>query len=184
MNFVFPHPLDTPRLRLRTFREEDAAPLFAMMSDPEVMRYWNTPPWTTPAQAREAILRDSQALVDGEYLNLAIERREDGQLLGSCILFHFEKGSRRAELGYCLARAAQGRGYMGEALRRLLAFAFDEIDLNRLEAVIDPRNRPSAASLERLGFRQEGLLAQRWIVSGEVSDSALYGLLAEHWRNR
>ncbi len=47
MNFVFPHPLDTPRLRLRTFREEDAAPLFAMMSDPEVMRYWNTPPWTT-----------------------------------------------------------------------------------------------------------------------------------------
>lgn len=96
MNFVFPHPLDTPRLRLRTFREEDAAPLFAMMSDPEVMRYWNTPPWTTPAQAREAILRDSQALVDGEYLNLAIERREDGQLLGSCILFHFEKGSRRA----------------------------------------------------------------------------------------
>lgn len=43
MNFVFPHPLDTPRLRLRTFREEDAAPLFAMMSDPEVMRYWNTP---------------------------------------------------------------------------------------------------------------------------------------------
>lgn len=87
MNFVFPHPLDTPRLRLRTFREEDAAPLFAMMSDPEVMRYWNTPPWTTPAQAREAILRDSQALVDGEYLNLAIERREDGQLLGSCILF-------------------------------------------------------------------------------------------------
>ncbi len=150
MNFVFPHPLDTPRLRLRTFREEDAAPLFAMMSDPEVMRYWNTPPWTTPAQAREAILRDSQALVDGEYLNLAIERREDGQLLGSCILFHFEKGSRRAELGYCLARAAQGRGYMGEALRRLLAFAFDEIDLNRLEAEIDPRNRPSAASLERL----------------------------------
>ncbi|MCW5506536.1 GNAT family N-acetyltransferase, partial [Pseudomonas aeruginosa] len=56
--------------------------------------------------------------------------------------------------------------------------------LNRLEAEIDPRNRPSAASLERLGFRQEGLLAQRWIVSGEVSDSALYGLLAEHWRNR
>ncbi len=73
---------------------------------------------------------------------------------------------------------------MGEALRRLLAFAFDEIDLNRLEAEIDPRNRPSAASLERLGFRREGLLAQRWIVSGEVSDSALYGLLAEHWRNR
>nr|WP_237770715.1 GNAT family protein [Pseudomonas humi] len=63
----------------------------------------------------------------------------------------------------------------------LLDYAFGDLRLNRLEADIDPRNLASAATLERLGFRHEGLLRQRWMVAGEVSDSALYGLLAEDW---
>jgi len=49
------------------------------------------------------------------------------------------------------------------------------------EAHIDPRNEASARSLERLGFVREGLLRQRWIVDGVVSDSALYGLLTQDW---
>ena len=73
---------------------------------------------------------------------------------------------------------------MHEALVALLAFGFGELGLNRVEADIDPRNRASARSLERLGFRQEGHLRERWIVGSEVSDSALYGLLASDWRER
>ena len=56
------------------------------------------------------------------------------------------------------------------------------IGLNRLEADIDPRNVASAGLLERLGFVREGLLRERWIVGDEVSDSALYGLLASDRR--
>jgi RimJ/RimL family protein N-acetyltransferase len=54
--------------------------------------------------------------------------------------------------------------------------------LNRIEADIDPRNVASARSLERLGFSKEGHLRQRWIVNGEVSDSAFYGLLLSDWQ--
>jgi ribosomal-protein-alanine N-acetyltransferase len=61
---------------------------------------------------------------------------------------------------------------------------FAEFDLNRIEADIDPRNVASARSLERLGFRKEGRLRERWIVSGEVSDSDLYGLLRIDWLAR
>ncbi len=70
---------------------------------------------------------------------------------------------------------------MDEALRGLLAYGFTELNLNRVEADIDPRNHASARSLERLGFTREGLLRERWIVDGEVSDTALYGLLRREW---
>ena len=70
---------------------------------------------------------------------------------------------------------------MHEALVALLDHAFNELRLHRLEADIDPRNESSAKSLERLGFVREGHLRERWIVGDEVSDSALYGLLASQW---
>jgi len=73
---------------------------------------------------------------------------------------------------------------MGEALPALIGHAFGAMDLNRLEADIDPRNAPSASVLERLGFRREGLLRERWIVNGEKSDSAIYGLLRGQWTTR
>jgi RimJ/RimL family protein N-acetyltransferase len=71
---------------------------------------------------------------------------------------------------------------MHEALQTLLDFGFGVMNLNRVEADIDPRNGASARSLLRLGFRLEGHLRERWIVAGEVSDSALYGLLRAEWR--
>jgi RimJ/RimL family protein N-acetyltransferase len=56
--------------------------------------------------------------------------------------------------------------------------------MRRLEAEIDPRNTASAKVLERLGFRQEGFLRERWILRGEVSDGGIYGLLAAEWTAR
>jgi ribosomal-protein-alanine N-acetyltransferase len=72
---------------------------------------------------------------------------------------------------------------MHEALQALLDFGFGELDLNRIEADIDPRNSASARTLERLGFTKEGYLRERWIVGEEVSDTALYGLLRREFRS-
>lgn len=77
-------------------------------------------------------------------------------------------------------RDAWGQGYACEAVGRLVDFGFGTLALNRIEADIDPRNAASARLLERLGFRFEGRLAERWIVAGEVTDSAIYGLLASY----
>ena len=138
----------------------------------------------TAQQAHELIARDQLALAAGEYLRLGIERLDDGRLLGHCSLFNLLSQCRRAELGYGLAHDSWGHGYMHEALRALLHFGFSGLDLNRVEADIDPRNTRSARSLKRLGFKLEGRLRQRWIVDGEVSDSALYGLLLSDWQAR
>jgi RimJ/RimL family protein N-acetyltransferase len=176
--------LRTPRLLMRPFRESDASDLFAVFSDARVARYLSKPAWLTIDKAHERIARDLKALPEREYLCLALERVDDGKLIGECSLFKFFEQCRRAEVGYALAYEAWGSGFMKEALEALLEFGFAKLALNRVEADIDPRNVASAKSLERLGFMKEGHLRQRWIVEGEVSDSGLYGLLLEDWKER
>jgi [ribosomal protein S5]-alanine N-acetyltransferase len=175
--------LETPRLRLRPVAETDAGDLFAIFSDPVVMRYWSTPTWTRPEQATEMVEREAAGLAAGASVRLAIIRADDGAVVGTLSLFALDEQSRRAEIGFALASSAWGQGYAQEAARALIRHAFGVMRLNRLEADIDPRNEGSARVLERLGFRREGLLRERWMVAGEVSDSALYGLLSRDWRS-
>ena len=176
--------LRTESLLLRPLRESDAPALFGIFSDPRVTRYLSRPSWPNIAIAHERIARDVEAMSAGRYACFGIEQTVDGRLLGECSLFNLQEQCRRAEIGYTLAFEAWGKGYMNEALNALLEFGFSELGLNRVEADIDPRNLRSAKSLERLGFKKEGHLRERWIVAGEVSDSGLYGLLASEWISR
>jgi [ribosomal protein S5]-alanine N-acetyltransferase len=80
-----------------------------------------------------------------------------------------------------LNREYWGLGYMNEALTALINYSFGVLNLNRLEADVDPRNKASANTLLKLGFLKEGFLRERWIVNGEVSDTDLYGLLRSEW---
>ena len=169
--------LDTPRLRLRPLQDADAEALFAIFSNPVAMRYWSTAPWTDIAQAQRRIADDAAEHERGQHLALGIVRRVDGRLIGRCTLFDLWPSCRRAQVGYILDASAWGQGFAAEAVGALLRHGFEAMDLNRVEADIDPRNTASARLLQRLGFSREGLLRERWIVDGEVSDSEVYGLL-------
>ncbi|UTH74872.1 GNAT family N-acetyltransferase [Chromobacterium sp. IIBBL 290-4] len=173
--------LSTERLMLRPFCPDDAEALFRMHSDPEFMRYWSCEPWASPRRADELIQNDLRELAAGEHVRLGIFFRNESDLIGTCSLFHLSPQCRRAEVGYGIRPDYWRQGYMSEAVGALIDFAFGALGLNRLEADIDPRNVASARSLEKLGFAREGLLRERWIVGNEVSDSALYGLLAKDW---
>ena len=179
-----PHDLviHTRRLLLRPLQPGDVDALFAVFGNPEVMRYWSTPPWTTPEPGHAMVALDEAAGPEADHLRLGLVRRDSDTLIGTCTLFDHNRQSRRAEVGYALARDCWGQGYMHEALSALLDHGFEAWNLNRVEADIDPRNQGSARTLERLGFHREGHLRERWIVAGEVSDSTLYGLLRSDWR--
>jgi len=174
--------LRTDRLVLRPLREADAPAIYAIRSDPTVMRYASSLPLTSSDQAAAFIAHETAGMAAGESLRLGLQRVEDDSLIGTCLLFRINQQCRRAEIGYELRSDAWGRGYMHEALVALVRLGFSELALNRIEADIDPRNAASARSLERLGFSKEGHLRQRWIVNGEVSDSAFYGLLLSDWQ--
>jgi RimJ/RimL family protein N-acetyltransferase len=181
MPILTPVELLTPRLKLRWMDAGDAEAHYAVFSDPEVARYWSSGPWTALDQSRDHIAATQAAYADGSGMRLGIELRESGALIGNAGLHHFVDGSRRCELGYALARAHWGCGYVSEALRALLDYGFTALDLNRVEADIDPRNAASARVLEKLGFRKEGFMPERWIVQGEPADTVYYGLLRRYF---
>ena len=178
-----PVALNTPHLILRPLTEADVPAIFAIFSHPEVMRYWSYPALTDITQAQEMLQRIQASHREGSAVRLGIERRSDEGLVGTCSLFNFHAASGRAEIGYALAREAWGAGVMHEALTAFVTHAFTALALHRLEADIDPRNAASARTLERLGFQKEGHLRERWIVNGEISDTAWYGLLRREWES-
>jgi RimJ/RimL family protein N-acetyltransferase len=176
--------LDAPRVRLRWLTFDDVPALFDLFSDPEVTRYWSRPEWTDLGSARALVEEIHACFARRELFQWGIVLREDDRVIGTCTLGHLDATHRRAELGYALARAAWGKGFAREAIHRVIAFAFDELGLHRIEADVDPRNARSIASLEGAGFRREGYLRERWHVNGEICDGLMYGLLRHEWRSR
>ena len=173
--------LESPRLRLRTLDRGDLDRIYALYSDARALRYWSFPAWTAPQQAQEWFQRQQALCAQEEVWPWAVVRREDDLLIGVFTLFAVNRLQRRAEFGYLLDSAHWGRGYAQEAARLVLAYAFDALELARIEADIDPRNEASCRLVERLGFRREGLLRERWHVAGEITDTAFYGLLAREF---
>ena len=176
--------ISTARLELRASTPADVDQIFAIFSDPEVTRYWSTPPMRSRDEAAAMVERAATHLAAGSGMSWVVCRREDARVMGTCSLFHFHEQNDRAEIGYGLGRTYWGNGHMSEALTALIEYAFAGMDLRRLEADTDPRNAASIRLLERLGFSREGLLRERWVVAGVVSDSLLLGLLRSEWMAR
>jgi len=176
--------LDAPRVRLRWLRANDVDALFAIFSDEAMMRYWSTLPMKERAEAEKYLASIHAGFADKTLFQWGVERKEDGEVLGTCTLFSIHRPSMRAELGYCLRSPYWRKGYMGEALAALIDFAFGSLKLRRLEADVDPGNAASLRILERMGFVREGLLRERWDVGGQIGDTAFLGLLAREWRGR
>ncbi|HEX6098824.1 MAG TPA: GNAT family N-acetyltransferase [Thermoanaerobaculia bacterium] len=169
--------ITAPRLRLRWLTADDVPSLFAIFGDSEVMAYWSSPPLQDLAAA-ETLLADIHAHFAAKTLfQWGVARREDDLVIGTCTLHALSAEHRRAELGYAIGRAYWGQGYGSEAAGAAVRFAFDSLDLHRLEADVDPRNHASIRCLERLGFRREGYARERYHLYGTVHDAVLYGLL-------
>jgi RimJ/RimL family protein N-acetyltransferase len=174
--------IDAPRVRLRWLAAADVDGLFNIFSDDRMMRYWSSTPMQARSEAEELLLRIHRQFAEKTGFQWGVERKSDAALLGTCTLFSFHRANMRAEIGYCLHSAHWKQGYMGEALAALIEYAFSVLQLRRLEADVDPANASSLRILERMGFRREGLLRERWNVGGVIADSVILGLLAREWR--
>ena len=176
--------LEGTRVVLRPLDERDVPELFAIFSDAEVMRYWDSPPMTSVAEASRLLTRIDAGLRGRHLFQWGVTEPPERRLIGTCTLFRVDRSHRRAEIGIAMASHSWGKGLAADALTTLIAFAFDRLNLHRLEADVDPRNVRSLRLLERQDFRREGYLRERYHVSGEPQDSILLGLLRPDWNRR
>jgi ribosomal-protein-alanine N-acetyltransferase len=168
--------LRTERLILREIVAADAAALFAIHGNANVMRYFGADPMTELAQAQELITAFANWRGEAQSgIRWGIEH--DGQLIGTCGLFHWNHAWHSAMVGYELAQAAWGQGYMQEALAAILPYGFSEMNLNRIEAQIHPDNTASLKLMPKLGFAHEGQLREAGFWGGQFHDFVQFGAL-------
>ena len=171
----------TPRLTIRPVNGADLDDLFEMNSDETVTRFLPYKTWQTAADGNAWLERMEALGATGSGHQLVIERSDDRKVVGSILLFKFDEGSARIELGYAMGSGHWRKGYAREALHGVCTHAFSQLAVRRIEAEVDPRNAASNALLTALGFVREGLLRQRWINKGVAIDTNIYGCLSHEW---
>lgn len=173
--------LQTARLLLRQMTLSDAPNVQQLRSNEEVMRYINRPLTKTLEEAETWIRIVTDALENNNGITWCICLNEAPTVhVGSIGLWRLEKENYRAEIGYMLEPALQGKGFMYEAITVVLEYGFKVMKLHSIEAHIDPRNAASAALLRKGGFIQEGYFKENCFYNGTFTDTAVYTILTPY----
>jgi RimJ/RimL family protein N-acetyltransferase len=174
--------LTSDRLILRRFSGSDLVPFMAYRNDPAIARYqsWDA---CSEQEALELIeeQKSMERMLPGRWLQIAIELKESGCLVGDCALKIDSQDERQAEIGFTISREHQGKGYGSEAVARLLDHLFADVGLHRVIAITDCENQASVALMQRIGMRREGHFIQNIWFKGKWSDEFLYAVLGAEW---
>jgi RimJ/RimL family protein N-acetyltransferase len=172
-----PPLLKTTRLLLRPFEAQDAAAVHALVGDPEVLSTLvRVPDPYEEGTAARWIAGHPDAFARGESVNFAITLRGQEVLIGA-IGLALRLGDARASLGYWIGRAHWGNGYATEAARAVLGFAFEEMNLHRVQADHLVRNPASGRVMQKLGMTREGTLREHFVKRGVFETVETYGIL-------
>ena len=180
MDINFPS-LETERLFLRAFTNDDLDFVFQHFSNPEVHRYLlDNEPISTREQAQKIIEFFAQT-EDKTHHRWLIVRTSDDLAIGTCGFHKWQQQHHRIEIGYDLQPSARNQGFMTEALTAMLSFCFEQMKVNRIEALIHPENLDSIRLIENLGFQKEGVLRDYFRRADRYYDHCLYSLLKSQW---
>ena len=175
--------LETDRLILRRFKEDDASSMYHnWANDDEVTRFLTWQTYSGIDNAHDFI----RFLLDGygkdDFYQWAIELKETEELIGSISVVRLDDSVDAAELGYCIGRRFWGHGYMTEAVRRVISFLFEEVGANRISARHDTNNPNSGKVMIKAGMSFEGTLRQCDRNNQGIVDCACYSILRSEYR--
>ena len=155
--------LETERLILRRIRPSDEDDIFEYGSDDEVSKFvvWNT--HKTIEDTRSFINFTLARYEKDEAGEWGIVLKENGKLIGTIGFPWCDVRNRRAELGYVLSRTYWGQGIMPEGVKKVLEFAFTEMELNRVECCHVTDNEKSGRVMQKAGMRFEGIAREKYL---------------------
>lgn len=175
-------PAHTARLTVRPVQVGDLPDLLAVNGDDAVTHFLPYASWAGLDDGTAWLARMQALAAGGTGTQLVIEQRADHRVIGAVLLFNFNEGSARTELGYVLGRAHWRQGLAREAITAVCDRAFGALGIRRIEAEVHPDNAASNNLLQRIGFVHEGRARQRWVAKGATYDTQLYGCLASEWQ--
>ncbi|MCL2652694.1 MAG: GNAT family N-acetyltransferase [Propionibacteriaceae bacterium] len=171
--------LKTDRLLLRRFSIDDTDAMFDnWASDPEVTKFLKWPAYTDKAPLRQYLTEAMTSYDSDETYLWAVELNADGTLIGSIVAKGGHDEIEMKEVGYSLGRQWWGQGYATEATGAVIRFLFDQVGVNRVEAVHDPDNPASGRVMAKCGMRQEGVLRARERSNQGIRDAVMWAILA------
>lgn len=171
--------IETKRLILREVTREDAEDMFTYLSDPDVVKHMGLEPYRTVKDVFGEIEWYESIVREGSGMRWGITLKDSGKVIGSCGFLNRSPKHYRAEVGFELSKAYWGKGIAAEALEAVVKYGFRHLELERIEALIEPANLPSQKLVEKTGFMQEGLLRHYEYTCGKFDDLYMYSILKE-----
>ena len=181
-------PLRTERTLLRLAKPEDVAELLAFHTRNFAHLAPSSPrrpeAFLTKAHWQQETARSREDFTAGRSARLLLCLADDPQrIIGAVNLNNITRGAAQyADLGYALDAGLQGQGFMPEAVRAVIAFAFGPLNLHRIRACYLPTNERSGAVLRRLGFVVEGYARDYLLIDGRWQDQILTSLINPDWQ--
>lgn len=179
------HPfqnLETERLLLRRLHPGDVAEVFAMRSNPEVMQYIPRPLAQTKEDALAHITMINEKIDNNTGINWGITVKGENTIMGIIGHYRIQPENHRAEIGYMSLPEYNGKGYISEAIKAVVTYGFEQMNLHSIEAVIDPGNAASEKVLLKNGFVKEAHILENELWEGKFWDTVIYSLLRRNFK--
>ena len=172
---------ETEHLLLRRMKVEDAEDMFEYACSAEVTRYLTWNPHADVPNTREYLTYVQKQYEAGEFYNWALIYKPDMKMIGTCGFTSFDDDNNSAEIGYVVNPAYQDRGLATEAVKEVIAFGFQKLGLNRIEAKYIEGNEASRRVMEKCGMSYEGTHRSALLIKGEYKTISVCALLRDEF---
>lgn len=173
--------LETERFILRKGTVDDRNDLFELYANENVVKYLPLNLFKSVEDAMVEINWYEKIFKEQMGLRWVIEEAKSKKVIGTCGYLNYEKEHNRIEIGYDLNPAYWGQGIMQETLGKIIHFAFRSMEINKIEAKVEPENKASIRLLEKLNFCKEGVLRQHEFEKGKYVDLVLFSILKSEY---
>ncbi len=129
-------------------------------------------------QKEEIKHKNGYSSYNRSFMLFLLADKESNSIIGRCGLHNWNKEHRRAEIGYIMEdESARGKGLMTEAIKSILDYGFNNMNLNRIEALVGIGNSPSIRLMDKFNFKKEGVLRKHYFTSNKFEDSVIFSKL-------
>ena len=168
--------LESERLKLRLFTEEDVEEVVRLCNNPNMNRYTLNIPYPYTEEIGKAWIEGHKKALERNNYEFAITHKDSGKLCGAIALY-IDGRNNRGEIGYWIGEPYWNNGYATEAGKTIIDFAFNKKGLHKVVGGAIVGNIGSSRVLEKTGMIKEGLYKEHVLKDNKYMDLAYYGII-------